>query len=57
MAKQLDDIIKELELARRTRIADRAAELATLSVLHAVAKQTQNESAPSVEKLGDQALS
>lgn len=57
MAKQLDDIIKELELARRTRIADRAAELATLSVLHAVAKQTQNESAPSAEKLGDQALS
>jgi hypothetical protein len=54
MAKQLDDIIKELELARRTRIADRAAELATLRVSNTEVKQTSRELTPVLRELGDQ---
>lgn len=54
MAKQLDDIIKELELARRTRIADRAAELATLRVSSTEVKQTSKELTPVLRELGDQ---
>ena len=43
MARKLDDIMAALPAKRRSRINDRAMELATLKDLRKVAEQTQED--------------